>query len=169
MSIRFTVNGALQVVDPAEGEMTLLDYLHDALNLTGTKLCCGIGVCRACTVSIEKDGAASAVISCSMPLSLLDRANVRTIEDVAQDGQPSPIQEDFLANFAFQCGYCAPGFVMAATVFLEQLASAPVREDQLEAAIEDAVGQHICRCTGYVRYYEAILARARTVLAEKEA
>lgn len=167
MTIRFEVNGTAQEVAPERGDETLLDYLHDDLNLTGTKLCCGIGICRACTVSIEKHGATSAVISCSMPLSLLDQAKVRTVEDVADGPQLAPIQEDFLANFAFQCGYCAPGFVMAATVFLDQLAASPIRPDQLEAAIEDAVGQHICRCTGYVRYYEAILARAEAILAEK--
>lgn len=167
MSIRFRVNGAQQSVEDWRGSETLLDYLHDDLDLTGTKLCCGIGVCRACTVSMEKDGATSAIISCSTPLSVLDAARIRTVEDVADGSQLSPIQDAFLTNFAFQCGYCAPGFVMAATVFLDQLADSPVRVEQLDAAIEDAVGQHICRCTGYVRYYEAIRAQAEDVLRAK--
>ena len=167
MSIQFEVNGVVQEVDEARGAETLLDYLHDDLNLTGTKLCCGIGVCRACTVAMEKDGAKSAIISCSTPLSVLDQTSIQTVEDVADGDTASPIQEDFLTNFAFQCGYCAPGFVMAATVFLDQVARSNIRADQLDAAIEDAVGQHICRCTGYVRYYEAILGRAQQILAEK--
>jgi len=168
MTIRFTVNGDEHVLENKRGSETLLDYLHDDLNLTGTKLCCGIGVCRACTVSMEKDGASSAIISCSTPLSILDNTHIRTVEDVADGDRLAPIQEDFLSNFAFQCGYCAPGFVMAATVFLEQLEKSPVHPDQLDAAIEDAVGQHICRCTGYVRYYEAIKGRAMQIVTGQE-
>ena len=169
MSISFSVNGVAQQVDSARGAGTLLDYLHDDLNLTGTKLCCGIGVCRACTVSVAKGPSVNPMISCSTPLSVLDGTEVRTIEDVAQNGELSRIQQAFLSNFSFQCGYCAPGFVMAATVFLDSIARTPIRVEQLESAIADAIGEHICRCTGYVRYYEAVKAVALEVLADRKA
>lgn len=162
--IEFTVNGHLQQVPQARGADTLLDYLHDDMNLTGTKLCCGIGVCRACTVSVTKGPATSAMISCSTPLSVLDGTEVETVEGVSQDGI-TPIQQAFLENFSFQCGYCAPGFVMAATVFLEGLGDRPIPEHQLDAAITDALGEHICRCTGYVRYHQAVKSVAQEILS----
>ena len=167
MSISFTVNGQPQMVANSRASDTLLDYLHDDLDLTGTKLCCGIGVCRACTVSVAKGPTVTPMISCSTPLSVLDGTDIRTVEDIAADGQLSPIQQAFLHNFSFQCGYCAPGFVMAATVFLETLKRAPIRFDQLDDAIKDAIGQHICRCTGYVRYHEAVKQVAEDILLQK--
>lgn len=158
MTISFTVNGAPQQVNDDRGTDTLLDYLHDDLDKTGTKLCCGIGVCRACTVAVTKGDsiAASPVIACSTPLSLLDNSHIRTVEGVADNDTLAPIQQAFLDHFSFQCGYCTPGFVMAATVFLESLDRAPVKIADLDAAIDDAIGEHICRCTGYVRYYQAL-------------
>jgi aerobic-type carbon monoxide dehydrogenase small subunit (CoxS/CutS family) len=71
-------------------------------------------------------------------------------------GTPSPLQQAFLDEFAFQCGYCTPGFLMATHMLMERLRLAPLAEDQLDAAIQDACGSHICRCTGYARYYAAI-------------
>lgn len=167
MSISFSVNGIAQEVDNARGSDTLLEYLHDDLNLTGTKLCCGIGVCRACTVSVAKGVSVNPMISCSTPLSVLDGTEVRTIEDIAQGGQLSPLQQAFLRNFSFQCGYCAPGFVMAATVFLDSIARASITVERLDDAIAGAIGEHICRCTGYVRYYEAVKAVALDILLKK--
>ena len=167
MTISFTVNGAPQQVEPDRASETLLDYLHDELNLTGTKLCCGIGVCRACTVSVTKDAVATPMISCSTPLSVLDGTRIRTVEDVAEGAQLSPIQQAFLEHFSFQCGYCTPGFVMAATVFLDQVRTSAITEDQLDRAIADAIGEHICRCTGYVRYYEAVKEVALDIIAAK--
>ena len=77
MSISFSVNGAPQQVPNDRGADTLLDYLHDDLNLTGTKLCCGIGVCRACTVIVNKGPASNPMISCSTPLSVLDKTDIQ--------------------------------------------------------------------------------------------
>ncbi|MCB6146690.1 hypothetical protein LHK12_21800 [Providencia rettgeri] len=68
----------------------------------------------------------------------------------------SPVQQAFVENFSFQCGYCTPGFVNAATVFIEELQRNPIAEADLEEAIKQALNNHICRCTGYVRYYEAV-------------
>ena len=167
MTIRFTVNGVGYELPDSRGQQTLLDFLHDDLNLTGTKLCCGIGVCRACTVQVVKppSPAPSPTISCSTALATLDGTQVSTIESVASAGRPDPVQQAFLDQFAFQCGYCAPGFVMAARMFLSGLQAQPVPPDQLEAAMMEAIGSHICRCTGYVRYFEALRSLAEAVNA----
>jgi aerobic-type carbon monoxide dehydrogenase small subunit (CoxS/CutS family) len=68
----------------------------------------------------------------------------------------STVQQKFLEHFSFQCGYCTPGFVNATTVLIERLRRNPITKDQIEATIMDALNEHICRCTGYVRYYEAV-------------
>jgi aerobic-type carbon monoxide dehydrogenase small subunit (CoxS/CutS family) len=70
----------------------------------------------------------------------------------------SPVQQAFLDHFSFQCGYCTPGFVNAATVLLERLAKSPVAASEVEATISEALDPHLCRCTGYVRYYQAVKA-----------
>ncbi|MEQ1956859.1 (2Fe-2S)-binding protein [Mesorhizobium sp. CN2-181] len=168
MSISFTVNGVAQQVADARGDDRLIDFLHDDLNLTGTKFCCGIGVCRACTVAVAKppNQAGSPVISCSTPLSLLDGSVITTIEGVSSGPVLLPVQEAFLRHFAFQCGYCTPGFVMAAQLFLNGLADGPTPPD-LDQAIVVAIGDHICRCSGYVRYVEAVRETALAVIATK--
>jgi aerobic-type carbon monoxide dehydrogenase small subunit (CoxS/CutS family) len=90
-----------------------------------------------------------------------DDKRVRTIEGHAKhdaQGEVSelnPIQQKFVDKFAFQCSYCTPGYVNAATVLVEKLQRQPVKRSELEGEIEDALGKHICRCTGYVRYYSA--------------
>ena len=170
MSFSITINGTAHVLDDALQSATLLDYLHEETGLTGTKLCCGIAVCRACTVKVERgpSGIAEPILACSTPLGLLKQAKVTTIEAVAVDGTLSATQTAFLEHFAFQCGYCAPGFVMAAEIFLEELSRQPVPEAQLDAAIADAIGEHICRCTGYVRYFEAVKEVALAQLAGKQ-
>ena len=167
MSISFTINGKPYSVDDIRSADTLLDYLHEDRDLTGTKLCCGIGVCRACTVSVAKGPSTSAMISCSTPLSVLDGTHIRTIEDIANDDQLSDLQEAFLKHFSFQCGYCTPGFVMAATVLLDQLKKSPIEPEQLDQAITQAIGDHICRCTGYVRYFEAVKATALELMSKQ--
>ncbi|MDO9526849.1 MAG: 2Fe-2S iron-sulfur cluster-binding protein [Gemmobacter sp.] len=165
--IRFSVNGALQQVDDGRGADTLLDFLHDDLGLTGSKLCCGIGVCRACTVSVAKgeNPTQVPVIACSTPLSTLDDCRITTVEGLAPPGQVTDIQQAFLSEFAFQCGYCTPGFVMAASILLDRLARDPVPADRLEHEIAGAIGPHICRCTGYVRYHAALSRVAAQVNA----
>jgi aerobic-type carbon monoxide dehydrogenase small subunit (CoxS/CutS family) len=169
MSILFTINGLQQSVDASRGGEKLLDYLHDEMNLTGTKLCCGIGVCRACTVKVVKGDspAAEPVIACSTALATLDNCAITTVEGVAWGGVLHPIQQAFLDHFSFQCGYCTPGFVMTAVTFLDWLAASPVTEEDLDAAIEEAIGTHICRCTGYVRYHQAMRDVALKVIAER--
>lgn len=168
MTIRFTVNGQSHEIDATRGDDRLIDFLQEDLNLTGTKFCCGIGICRACTVAVAKPPSPvpSPTIACSTPLSLLDGCAVTTIEGLSQGDSLLPVQEAFLRHFAFQCGYCTPGFVMAAQIFLDDLATAPPPAD-LDAAIARAIGDHICRCSGYVRYVTALRETALAVLAER--
>ncbi len=168
--ISFHVNGTHHQVDDSRGREVLLDYLQGDLNLTGTKLCCGIGVCRACTVAVAKGGspAEAPTIACSTPLHLLGGTRIRTVEGVAEGETLTPVQDAFLRHFSFQCGYCAPGFVMAATMFLDSLSRNPVPVADLDSAIEDAIGAHICRCSGYVRYYQALREVAMDVISDPE-
>lgn len=139
-------------------DLSLVDFLQEELGLTGTKFCCGIGVCRACTVASRRvpESEAEPLLACSTPAVLVDGHHITTIEGVGTADHLSPIQRAFLHHFAFQCGYCAPGFVMATTMLLERARLAPVPADRIDAAIEDAVGAHVCRCTGYARYHAAI-------------
>ncbi|MHA3915883.1 (2Fe-2S)-binding protein [Halovulum sp. GXIMD14793] len=169
MSIEFTVNGAPVVVPDDRAGDKLIDVLHEELNLTGTKFCCGIGVCRACTVAVRHAGGPvrQPVIACSTAVSLLDGAEVTTVEGVA-DGTLHPLQVAFLENFSFQCGYCTPGFLMGALAFLDQLRVTPVPRDRLDQAIEDAMNTHICRCSGYKRYIDAIRQVALTQMEDAQ-
>lgn len=156
--VNFSVNGSPVSVSGDERHLLLIDYLQEDLGLTGTKFCCGIGVCRACTVKVQRqpDAPMDVLLSCSTPLSTLDGFEIFTIENVAVDNDLHPLQEAFLTNFAFQCGYCTSGFLMAAISLWDRLVTNPIPKPALDAAIENAIGAHICRCTGYVRYHEAV-------------
>ena len=164
-SITIHINGQ-KVQRDVPDDLALIDFLQEDLGLTGTKLCCGIGVCRACTVAVRRtpQSLPQPLLACSTPAVLLDGESITTIEGIGQPAQLDRIQQVFLDHFAFQCGYCTPGFVMATHMLLERLRLAPIPETQLDAVIADACGAHICRCTGYVRYYQAIRA---LVVAEK--
>ena len=102
------------------------------------------------------------VRTCITGAHFFNGKKVRTVEGhakVDEQGEVvelSPIQQAFLEHYSFQCGYCTPGFVNAATIFVEKLKREPIAREQLESAIEQALDSHICRCTGYVRYYEAV-------------
>jgi aerobic-type carbon monoxide dehydrogenase small subunit (CoxS/CutS family) len=149
-------------VDVPEGLM-MIDFLHEYTGLTGSRLGCGQGLCRACTVIVDKaDGSSEEVRTCITGAHFFQGKKVRTVEAHAQRDDKgnvvalSPVQQKFLEHFSFQCGYCTPGFVNAATVLIERLKSQPVAREQLESTITEALNDHICRCTGYVRYYEAV-------------
>jgi aerobic-type carbon monoxide dehydrogenase small subunit (CoxS/CutS family) len=155
--ITLTVNGrAVGPIEIPEG-LSMNDFLREYLNLTGTKFGCGIGACSACVVIVdEADGTSSTAHTCINSANFFEGKSVRTIEGIAQDGKLTAVQTAFLDHFAFQCGYCTPGFVNAAQVLVETLARAPVAKADVEASILNAMDGHICRCTGYVRYYAAL-------------
>ena len=156
--ISITVNGTVRRLRAIPVDLTLLDLLHEEFSLTGTKFGCGIGVCRACTVAVRRASGAAMepVRACATMAVSLDGEEVTTVEGLALSGELIPLQRAFLEAFAFQCGYCTPGFLMAAFVLLDRLREAPVDKAQLETEIERACGEHVCRCTGYRRYHEAI-------------
>lgn len=161
--LALTINGEqIGPVDVPVG-MPMIDFLHDYLNLTGTRFGCGQGICHACTVmEIKPDGTPTETRTCVFDAHFFQGKKLITIEGQAQrddKGQLqalTPVQQAFIEHFSFQCGYCTPGFVTAATVFIESLKRKPVQRDQLQSRIEAALNDHICRCTGYVRYYEAV-------------
>ena len=153
-----TLNGEKVHRDQIDGDTKLVDFLREDLGMTGTKFCCGIAVCRVCTVSVAREPGAhqEAVRACTTPLSDLNGKFVTTVEGLAESAQLHPLQTAFLENFSFQCGYCAPGFLMASYALLDRLRREPIPKERVDAMIEESVGQHICRCTGYVRYHRAI-------------
>lgn len=156
--IRFFVNDNAVEVEADNSDMSLVDYLHEYQNLTGTKFSCGIGVCRACTVIIknEQDDALETTLSCSVQLSDLESKKIYTVESIGSENDLAPLQKAFLEHFSFQCGYCAPGFLMAATAMLDHIKRTSIEESQLDDLIDEWVGSNLCRCTGYVRYINAI-------------
>ncbi|MGB9097132.1 (2Fe-2S)-binding protein [Erwinia sp.] len=161
--VTLTINGKQQgPIEVPEGLM-MIDFLHEYLDLTGSRLGCGQGICHACVAIVDHpNGASEEVRTCITGAHFFNGKNVRTIEGIASKNAQndevvlSPVQQAFLDHYSFQCGYCTPGFVNAATIFIEKLKREPIELEQLEKAIEQALENHICRCTGYVRYYQAV-------------
>jgi aerobic-type carbon monoxide dehydrogenase small subunit (CoxS/CutS family) len=164
--LRIHINGKPVTVAADDADLSLVEFLHERHDLTGTKVCCGIGVCRACTVGTRSgpDTLMEKTLACTTPVSAVDNFYIYTVEGLANGDQLSPLQQSFLESFAFQCGYCTPGFLMAATAMLDHLEEYRIEEGQLDAMIETWVGGNLCRCTGYVRYIEAIRKVARTYI-----
>jgi aerobic-type carbon monoxide dehydrogenase small subunit (CoxS/CutS family) len=142
--VLLNVNGVERRVDAPPDE-PLLYVLRDWLGLRGTKYGCGEGHCGACTVLVD----GIAVRSCQTRASLIAGKRVRTIEDLSRGDRLHPVQAAFLAEEAFQCGYCTPGMIMAAVALLEN--PAPTRE-----AIVKGMQRNICRCGSYPRIVAAV-------------
>ncbi len=156
--VQFFINGKAVTASADDSDMSLLEFLQEKENLTGTKLCCGIGVCRACTVGIRNQANAplEKTLACSTPVSFVQGMHVQTVEGLARGNDLSELQAAFLENFSFQCGYCAPGFLMAASAMLERVKLTPTKASELDGLMDTWVGDNLCRCTGYVKYKEAI-------------
>ncbi|WP_345814620.1 (2Fe-2S)-binding protein [Paraburkholderia sp. PREW-6R] len=161
LSVR--VNGSMVGPTDVPAGLMMIDYLHEYLHLTGSRLGCGQGICHACVVIVDNpDGTSEEVRTCITGANFFHGKSIRTIEGHATRNEAgevvelAPIQQKFLEHFSFQCGYCTPGFVNAAIVLLERLKRQPVARDKVEVTITAALNDHICRCTGYVRYYEAV-------------
>ena len=148
------VNGAHLSVN-ASSEETLLSVLRNRLNLTGTKYGCGEGQCGACTVLL--DGRATR--SCLVSVESAAKAKIVTIEGLERDGKLSPVQQAFLDEGAFQCGYCTSGMILGATSLLHE------QHHPTEEQILEAMEGHICRCGTYPRIVDAV-KRASRLLAQ---
>jgi aerobic-type carbon monoxide dehydrogenase small subunit (CoxS/CutS family) len=144
------VNGAHQRVN-APPEETLLSVLRNRLNLTGTKYGCGEGQCGACTVLLD----GRAVRSCMVSAASAVNKQITTIEGLETNGKLTPVQQAFLDEGAFQCGYCTSGMILGATALLHQKSNPT--EEQITAAMEG----NICRCGSHPRILDAIKRAAR--------
>jgi aerobic-type carbon monoxide dehydrogenase small subunit (CoxS/CutS family) len=156
-AILIVVNGRFVQKEAIPG-ISLADFLHENLNLTGTKVSCEMGICKACTVAIKPVGSDQFLRAqaCITPVTALAGYQILTVEGLTDEPSFKPLQEAFLKHFSFQCGYCAPGFLMGASLLIEQLKAHPVKSEAVDDAISESLGDHVCRCTGYVRYYTAI-------------
>lgn len=149
LTIECELNGQ-RVKDTVPAGQFLLDYLREDHGLTGAKRACDVEVCGACTVLVD----GLPVSSCTLLAWEIDGKTVRTCEGLASGGELSALQRAFLDLGGFQCGYCTPGMLMAATALLEeQPAPSP-------AEIEHHLVGNLCRCTGYQKIIDAILAAA---------
>jgi carbon-monoxide dehydrogenase small subunit len=144
--ITIRVNGR-EMTGDAEARVTLVDFLRDVLDLTGTHVGCEHGVCGACSVIMD----GRPVRSCLMYAVQADGHDVTTVEGLEnRDGTLSVLQDAFWENHAMQCGYCTPGMLIASHALLRR------NPDPDEAQIRDAIGGNLCRCTGYQQIVEAV-------------
>jgi len=149
--VRFEVNG--REVEVEDHPMArLLDVLRTRLHLTGTKEGCGEGECGACGVLVD----GQLVNSCLVPVAQVDGSAVTTIEGVAGAAQLHAVQQAFLDCGGAQCGICTPGMVLAAANLLERNPSPSLDE------IRTGLSGNLCRCTGYMRIFEAVVSAMRT-------
>ena len=149
---KFMVNGKPYEV-AIEPHVTLLEVLRDELDLTGTKHGCGIGQCGACTVLVDSEP----ILSClTLAIAVRDK-NILTIEGLAKGNVLHPLQKAFVDHGAIQCGFCTPGMIMAAKALLDKTPE-PTKEE-----VSTALGGNLCRCTGYVKITDAVLASAETM------
>ncbi len=132
----------------ADTHRTLLEVLRDSLGLTGTKEGCGLGACGACTVLID----GKATLSCLTLAFAAAGKEVTTIEGLAVDGKLHPIQDAAVRYGAIQCGFCTPGWIMSAKALLDE------NPKPNEHQVKTAIAGNLCRCTGYVKIIESILA-----------
>ena len=149
--IKLILNGEVTEVAFAPHK-TLLEVLREDLGLTGTKHGCELGECGTCTVLVD----GRAVLSCLMLGLDAEEREIKTIEGMADGSKLHPLQDTFADLGAAQCGYCSPGFLLVAEELLQKKPD-PTREE-----IKEALSGNLCRCTGYIKIYEAVeLAAAR--------
>lgn len=152
MLIRFTLNGKKTQADCAS-DRRVVDILREDFGLTGTKEGCGSGECGACTILVDDKNR----LSCLMLAAQLEGRTITTIEGLAGESRPHPIQEAFAKHGAVQCGYCTPGMVLAASALLRRNPD-PTREQ-----IREALSGNLCRCTGYQKIVDAVESAARVM------
>ena len=144
-TITFTVNGQKHDVS-SDRERPLLDVLREDLHLTGTKYGCGEGSCGACSVLLD----GKRVFSCSTPVAAAEGKTVVTIEGLGEGDRLHPVQEAFLAENAFQCGYCTSGMIIAAVALLGR------KPNPSDVQIRQGMDGNLCRCCTYARIVSAV-------------
>jgi carbon-monoxide dehydrogenase small subunit len=148
--IEVKVNGVTHEI-LTEPWWSLARVLREQLGLTGTKISCETGDCGACTVLMD----GKAVKSCLFPVMKAKGKEITTIEGLGgKQGKLHPLQEAFIERFAVQCGYCTPGMIMAAKALLEE------NPTPTEEQVKEYLSGNLCRCTGYTKIIEAVLAAA---------
>ncbi|MBW1828605.1 MAG: (2Fe-2S)-binding protein [Deltaproteobacteria bacterium] len=145
--IELNVNGELYEV-AIQQHRTLAEVLREELDLIGTKEACNQGDCGSCTVILD----GKTVTACLILAVEADGRDVRTIEGISDGGELNPVQKAFVEYGAIQCGFCTPGMVMSATALLEE------NPNPTEDEVRMGIAGNICRCTGYTKIVEAILA-----------
>ena len=149
-TIHVTVNSRLYEED-VEPRLLLSHFLRENLGLTGTHVGCVIGECGACSVLLD----GKVVKSCLHFAVQADGREVTTIEGLAKNGELNPVQEAFVKNYAFQCGYCTPGMVITSYALLQR------NPNPSEEEIRKALAGNLCMCTGYMQIVEAVKEAAR--------
>lgn len=151
-TIRVTINGHLYEED-VEPRLLLSHFLREKVGLTGTHIGCVVGECGACSILLDNKLAKS----CLHFAVQAEGREVTTVEGLAKDGELSPVQEAFVKNYAFQCGYCTPGMIMASHALLAH------NPDPSEAEIRKALAGNLCMCTGYVQIVDAVKDAAKGI------
>lgn len=151
-AISLRVNGQACEAE-AEPRTLLVHFLREQLGLTGTHVGCVVGECGACSVLVD----GTLVKSCLMLAVQADGQEVTTVEGLAQDGKLHPIQDAFVRHFALQCGFCTPGFLMAACALLRR------NPNPTEEEIRRDLSSNLCMCTGYVQIVQAVKSAASTL------
>ena len=149
---KFTINGR-EYETAIETRMTLVEVLRDELDLTGTKCSCAVGECGACTVLID----GKPQLSCLTLAVNAKEKDILTIEGLADGNTLHPIQKAFIDYGAIQCGFCTPGMILMTKSLLDENPR-PTKED-----VKESLAGNLCRCTGYVKIIEAVLAAAETM------
>lgn len=156
VSVACTVNGAAVTLE-GHPMSRLLDVLRTELRLTGTKEGCGEGECGACSVLIDGE----LVNSCLVPLLHAEGTAIRTIEGVAQSGTLDRVQDAFIAQGGAQCGICTPGMILATMSLLER------HPQPTDEQIKVGLAGNLCRCTGYMRIFEAVRSAAAATYEQR--
>ena len=145
MQITMTVNGT-EVTREIEPRLLLVHFVRDHLGLTGTHWGCDTSQCGTCVLWLD----GQPVKSCTVLAAMADGHEVRTVEDLEQDGELDPVQKGFMEEHGLQCGFCTPGMMMTARWLLDR------DPDPDEATIRDAISGQLCRCTGYENIVRAV-------------
>lgn len=152
MTLNFILNGKNLSVETSP-DRRVVDLLREDLGLSGTKECCGSGECGACTILVDGESR----LSCLMLAAQLEGRTLLTIEGLASNGELHVVQRAFVEHGAVQCGFCTPGMVLATLDLLRRIPE-PTREE-----VRRELSGNLCRCTGYQKIVDAVMAAARTL------